>query len=90
MERRDGHEGKGEEEEELMMQQQRMREEEEFRRAMHQPEEQRKQGQKEARIACYPYEKALHDCYATKWFPMVTCQDESDAFWNCYKEKRVR
>lgn len=73
---------------EEMAEQQRRREEEAFRKAVRQPAEKRKQEQEQARIACYPYEQALHQCYETKWFPMITCYEENNAFWDCFKEKR--
>jgi len=76
--------------EEEAEQQRRRAEEEAFRQVARQPAERRKQGQELARIACYPYEQALHQCYETKWFPMVTCYEENNAFWDCFKEKRVR
>lgn len=75
---------------EEVAEQQRRREEEAFRKAARQPAERRKQEQEQARIACYPYEQALHQCYETKWFPMITCYEENNAFWDCFKEKRVR
>jgi hypothetical protein len=76
--------------EEEAEQQRRRAEEEAFRQVARQPAERRKQGQELARIACYPYEQALHQCYETKWFPMITCYEENNAFWDCFKEKRVR
>ncbi len=76
--------------EEEAEQQRRRAEEEAFRMVARQPEERRKQGQEQARIACYPQEQALHQCYETKWFPMITCYEENNAFWDCFKEKRVR
>lgn len=74
--------------EEEAEQQRRRAEEEAFRQVARQPAERRKQGQELARIACYPYEQALHQCYETKWFPMITCYEENNAFWDCFKEKR--
>lgn len=76
--------------EDQLRQQRQRAEEEAFRReVLLKTEKERKEAKDQARVACHPQERALHDCYATKWLALFRCQAETDAFWDCYREKRV-